>query len=109
MTVDREGLSIGVVMAHHPLTRFFHCCLPRNPVSRCTYLTFSVQRLNWHRHLEKEPRCALRGGEDDVEFTAVELALGRQHALEVVRRKCDLGPSREKGRARLALDPGVMG
>ena len=42
-----------------------------------------------------------RGVEDYVEYIAIELALGRQHALEVVHGKGDLGPSREKGGRRL--------
>ena len=42
-----------------------------------------------------------RGAEDHVGNIAVELALSRNHALEDVHRKGDLGPSREKGGRRL--------
>ena len=39
--------------------------------------------------------------EDHVAYIAIELALVRHHALEVVHRKCDLGPSREKRGAKV--------
>ena len=39
--------------------------------------------------------------EDHVEYIAAEMALVRHHALEVVHRKCDLGPSTEKRGRRL--------
>ena len=42
----------------------------------------------------------IRGVEDYVEYIAVELALDRHHALEVVNRKRDLGTSRKKGGER---------
>ena len=51
--------------------------------------------LSSHRHLEKELEVT-RGAECHVEYIAVQLALGRQHALEVVHRKGNLGPSRGK-------------
>ena len=41
------------------------------------------------------------GVEDHVEYIVVELALGRQHPLELVHGKDDLRPPREKGGRRL--------
>jgi hypothetical protein len=54
-----------------------------------------------HLHLEKKELKLTRGAEDHFEYIAVELALGRQHALQAVHRKGRLGPSREKRGQRL--------
>ena len=60
-----------------------------------------IQFFSSHRHLEKNELEVTRGVEDHVEYIAVELALGRRHALEVVHGKGDLVPSRGKGGGRL--------
>ena len=87
--------------AHHLLTRF-PSILPlanfRVAVTPVTSPVVSeIRLLSSHRHLEKEFEV-IRGVEDHVEYIAVELALVRRHALEVLHSKGDLGPSREKKR-----------
>ena len=42
-----------------------------------------------------------RGVEDHVEYIAIQLAPSGRYALEVIHRKGDLGPSREKGGAKV--------
>ena len=68
--------------------------------SQCTRLTSPVvpqfQFLSSHRHLQKKKLEVTRGEADHVEHIAIELVLGRQHALEVVHGISDLGP-RERG------------
>ena len=59
----------------------------------------SILQLAWASG--KKELDVTRGVEDHIEYIAVELALGRRHALEVVHRKGDLGPSREKRGAKV--------
>jgi hypothetical protein len=50
-----------------------------------------IQFFSSHRHLEEKELGVTRGVDDHVEYLALELALGRRYALEVVYRKGDWG------------------
>ena len=102
MTVERQRPSTGSSQhTNHSLK----CRPSQTSESRCTRLASPVvpeiQFLSSHRHLEKKKLEVTRGEADHVEHIAVELVLGRQHALEVVHGMSDLRP-RERGGWRKA-------